>query len=198
MINNIELIKPLLKFNKDGDFYYLMILKRKKDENTNLSNHQSVRTIKTYCINSIDFLEKTMDEIITLCEVFKARAYIYLNSENHEDISHKMLIQLSKKIYSKQFNQKYLFSSVVHGKDSGSKTWIIDVDEKDEILLNNLKNNINSIQPIGEKIIATIPTKNGFHLITNKFNTLEFNKLNETVSIHKKSPTVLYLPQTIL
>ena len=32
MINNIELIKPLLNFDNEGDFYMLYVFKRKKDQ----------------------------------------------------------------------------------------------------------------------------------------------------------------------
>jgi len=56
MINNYELIAPLLNFDKKGDFYMLYILKRKKDQ-VDKDNHQSVRTIKTYCIDSLDYLK---------------------------------------------------------------------------------------------------------------------------------------------
>ena len=31
MINNFNLIKPLLDFNSEDDFYFLQILQRKKD-----------------------------------------------------------------------------------------------------------------------------------------------------------------------
>ena len=32
MINNLELIKPLLNFSEQGDFYMLYVFKRKKDQ----------------------------------------------------------------------------------------------------------------------------------------------------------------------
>ena len=63
MINNLELIKPLLNFENEGDFYMLYIFKRKKDQTTDKANHQSVRTIKTYCIESIEQLENRYEEI---------------------------------------------------------------------------------------------------------------------------------------
>jgi len=87
MINNIELIKPLLNYENKGDFYMLYVFKRKKDQpEGERDNHQSVRTIKTYCIESIDHLERRYDEIIQLCEMFKARAYIHISSNVSIDI----------------------------------------------------------------------------------------------------------------
>jgi hypothetical protein len=65
MINNLEIIRPLLNFEKPGDFYMLYVFKRKKDQpEGERDNHQSVRTIKTYCIESIDHLERRWDEVI--------------------------------------------------------------------------------------------------------------------------------------
>jgi hypothetical protein len=64
MINNLDPIKPLLNFDNEGDFYMLYIFKRKKDQpEGERDNHQSVRTIKTYCVDSIQYLENRMDEI---------------------------------------------------------------------------------------------------------------------------------------
>jgi len=43
MIDNIELIKSLVNFENEGDFYMLYIFKRKKDqEDEQKDNHQSV------------------------------------------------------------------------------------------------------------------------------------------------------------
>ena len=55
MIDNLEQIKRLLNFSEPGDFYMLYVLKRKKDQpEGERDNHQSVRTIKTYCIESVE------------------------------------------------------------------------------------------------------------------------------------------------
>ena len=84
MIDNLNLIKPLLSFDKLGDFYMLYVFNRKKDQpEGERDNHQSVRTIKTYCIESIDHLERRYDEIKQMCEMFKARAYIHVQKQNH-------------------------------------------------------------------------------------------------------------------
>lgn len=113
MINNLELIKPLLTFDKEGDFYQLFILLRKKDQTTDKANHQSVRTIKSYCITSIEYLEKRYDEIIGLCEFFKARAYIHVAKQNHYDVGLNMITEIITRVQSGQFNQKNVFDSVV-------------------------------------------------------------------------------------
>ena len=99
MINNIELIKPLLNFDNEGDFYMLYVFKRKKDQpEGEKDNHQSVRTIKSYCVTSIEYLEKRYDEIIQLCEVFKARAYIHVVKQNHKDVAMNMITEIVTRI----------------------------------------------------------------------------------------------------
>ena len=178
MINNLELIKPLLNFEKEGDFYMLYVFKRKKDQpEGERDNHQSVRTIKTYCIESIDHLERRYDEIKQLCEMFKARAYIHVQKQNHKDVSLNMMVELAQRIQSGQHNQKGLFDSVVGQIKTTEKRWIVDVDMKDEKVLLKIMKLVNGCRPEGNKIYTTIPTKNGYHLITDRFDVMEFNKI---------------------
>jgi hypothetical protein len=186
----------------------LYIFKRKKDQpEGEKDNHQSVRTIKTYCIESIDHLERRYDEIKQLCEMFKARAYIHVQKQNHMDVSLNMMIELAQRIQSGQKNQKGLFDSVVGQIKTQEKRWIVDVDTKDKIYLKQVTNRIEYLNPMvftnldtGEmesKIEAIIPTKNGYHLITKKFDVMEFKKQYPEIDIQKKNPTLLYLPESL-
>jgi len=198
MIDNLEVIKPLLNFSEKGDFYMLYVFKRKKDQpEGERDNHQSVRTIKTYCIDSVEHLDKRYDEIKQLCEMFKARAYIHVQKQNHSDVSLDMLALLAERIKNGVKNQKGLFDSVVGQIKTQEKRWIIDVDTKDKKFLRDITMDLMEIQPVGDKIEKVIPTKNGFHLITCKFNVMEFKKLYPDVDIQKKNPTLLYLPSSL-
>jgi hypothetical protein len=198
MIDNIEIIKTLLDFSEKGDFYMLYVFKRKKDQpEGERDNHQSVRTIKTYCIESIDHLERRYDEIKQLCEMFKARAYIHVQKQNHKDVSLNMLSSLAERIRDGVSNQKGLFDSVVGQIKTQEKRWIIDIDTKDIQVLRNVQVTINGCKPEGPKTKYVIPTKNGFHLITDKFDVLEFKKQYPEIDIQKKNPTLLYLPNIL-
>ena len=193
MINNIELIKPLLNFSEVGDFYMLYIFKRKKDQTTDKANHQSVRTIKTYCIESIEQLENRYDEVIQLCEMFKARGYIHIQKQNHKDVAMNMITEIVTRIQSGQINQKNVFDSVVGQIKTNEKRWIVDIDSKDAGELAGVMLSINMLcRPEGDKIEAMIPTKNGFHLITKRFDVMEFKKQYPNIDIQKKNPTLLY------
>lgn len=198
MIDNIKEIKGLLNFSDKNDFYMLYVFKRKKDQpEGERDNHQSVRTIKTYCIDSVEHLDKRYDEIKQLCEMFKARAYIHVQKQNHNDVSLDMLALLAERIKNGVKNQKGLFDSVVGQIKTQEKRWIIDVDTKDKKFLRDITMDLMEIQPVGDKIEKVIKTKNGFHLITCKFNVMEFKKLYPEVEIQKKNPTILYIPKSL-
>ena len=224
MINNLELIKSLLNFTDEGDFYMLYVFKRKKDQpEGEKDNHQSVRTIKTYCIESVDHLERRYDEIKQLCEMFKARAYIHVQKQNHFDVSLNMMVELAQRIQNGQHNQKGLFDSVVGQVKTQEKRWIVDVDMKDEDALMKIMKLINNgckpLDVVNEthlhksdgsvvvtydydpKVIKVIPTKSGYHLITKRFDVMEFNKImslqGDVPDIQKKNPTLLYLPNRL-
>jgi hypothetical protein len=218
MIDNIELIKPLLNFEKEGDFYMLYVFKRKKDQTTDKANHQSVRTIKSYCIESVEHLEQRYDEIKQLCEMFKARAYIHINKQKHKDVGMQMIVDIVNRIQSGQINQKHVFDSVVGQVKMHEKRWIVDIDTKDESLIGDVINTIDQCKPIkfraivhtykGDgtieksldivtKVIKKIPTKSGYHLITERFDVMEFKKQYADIDIQKKNPTLLYYPESL-
>lgn len=201
-MNNLKLIKPLLNFSEPGDFYMLYVFKRKKDQPAaERSNHQSVRTIKTYCIESVDHLEKRYDEIIQLCEMFRARAYIHIQKQNHSEVSLNMLADLAIRIKNGSHNQKGLFDSVVGKIKTNEKRWIVDIDTKDEIVVHRVAHIIDAVKPKGSKLITCIPTKNGYHLITKRFDVAEFSKNikmhGDVPDIQKKNPTLLYYPESL-
>lgn len=214
MINNKTLITPLLNFEKEGDFYMLYIMKRKKDQpEEERDSHQSVRTIKTYCVNSIEYLEKKYDEITQLCEMFKARAYIHVQKQNHMDVGLEMISQIAQRLKSGQINQKHIFDSVVGKIKTHEKRWVVDVDDVEFVSPVMLSHIEYVCKPItipkydevgivngyesGPKIEEIIPTKNGYHLITKRFDVLEFKKEYPDTDIQKKNPTLLYYPSSL-
>lgn len=200
MINNLGLIKPLLNFEKAGDFYMLYVFKRKKDQPLEIQNqHQSVRTIKSYCVESLEYLDKRWDEIVQLCEMFKARAYIHIQKQNHNDVGLEMISTISQKLKNGQIAQQHVFDSVVGKLKTYEKRWVVDIDTKDTTELLKIKQWIDHCRPHGEdKVITTIPTKSGYHLITKRFDVLEFKKKYPEIDIVKKNPTILYIPNSLM
>lgn len=199
MIDNIELIKPLLNFSESGDFYMLYVFKRKKDQpEGERNNHQSVRTIKTYCVESIEYLEKRYEEIKQLCEMFKARAYIHIQKQNHRDVSLNMMVALAQRIQDGNHKQQGLFDSVVGQLKTYEKRWVVDIDTKEKSFIEEVATFINvKCEPIRDKINGIIPTKNGYHLITDKFDVMTFKEKYSDTDIQKKNPTLLFLPNSL-
>lgn len=207
-INNLELIKPLLHLEKEGDFIQIFVLLRKKDQpEGQKDNHQSVRIIKSYCVESIEYLDKKMPEIIALCEYFNARAYININEKSHNNISLLMMEKLASRIRNNVKNQVNLFDTVSGELKSKRNRWIIDIDTKDERYMQKVITCIEAVKPFNPdltniepyKIIEEIPTLNGFHLITKPFDVFEFTKylfISESLipEIQKNNPTILYVP----
>jgi hypothetical protein len=199
MLDNINLITPLLNFSDPGDFYMLYVFKRKKDQPVDeRDNHQSVRTIKSYTISSIDYLNKRYPEIKELCEMFKARAYIHIQKQNHRDVSLNMMVALAERIQSGNHDQRGLFDSVVGQMKTYEKRWIVDIDNKDENFAREIQEFINTqCRPFGMKIEANIPTKNGHHLITARFDVKTFSDKYPEIDVQKKNPTLIYLPNSL-
>jgi hypothetical protein len=205
MIDNLELIKPLLNFEKEGDFYMLYVFKRKKDQTTDKAYHQSVRTIKTYCIESVEYLESRYEEIKQLCEMFKARAYIQVQKQNHQDVSLEMMVALANKIRNGQLKQQHLFDSVVGQVKTLEKRWIIDIDGisidgfAHAPFYQEMRRYISELQnETGKEVEMTfIPTRAGFHIIASPFNLQKFKERYPEVEVHKKNPTLLFLPDSL-
>ena len=205
MIDNLHQIKSLLNFEKEGDFYMLYILKRKKDQTTDKSNHQSVRTIKTYCVESVEYLEKRYEEIKELCEMFKARAYIHVQKQSHHDVSLNMLVALAERIRNGQHRQQHLFDSVVGQLKTLEKRWIIDIDGisidgfAHVPFYQEMRRYISELQnETGKEVEMTfIRTRAGFHIIASPFNLQKFKERYPEVDVQKKNPTILYIPNSL-
>lgn len=193
-VDNFDQIEKILNFENEGEFYMIQIMQRGKDQNDGRAS-SSVRIIKSYFVNSIEYLESRKDEIKSLCEFFNARACIVLNKKSQKQVSLKGLEIMAHLVAHEEY---HTFRSVFEtacgqtGSCDGNKTWIVDVDnieDKDEII-----NVLNQCEPFDyDKIVAEIPTPHGLHLITRPFNKKKFRDLyGKEIDIHDGTPTVLY------
>ena len=203
MVNNLKIIKPLLNFTSEDDYYFLQVIVRKKDRDSlpfklGGSNNNS-RLIKAYYVSSIEYLENRYEEIKALCDLFHARAMICLNKRSYYSSSHQMMVQLAQSIQSKNYRNSAMWNNV-SGKyhPVKDKTWILDIDEDEDNadFLYNLEMYILNQQPNeGEsKTIIGIPSKTGRHIITKPFDLQGFREEFPTLDIHKNNPTNLYIP----
>lgn len=206
MINNLEKILPLLHFISPDDFYFMQIIQRRK-ENRTIGADNIV--IKDYYFPSKEKLISKMDEIIKICTLFNARAYIHLNVRSYEAVSFEALKTLADRISKKEFksNRSIWATSCGRKHSDPCKKWIVDIDTKDDGFRNYIAGKISECDPIGFKILEELETKNGWHLITKPFNTQQFQSNIYTelvfcggdedfkkVDIQKNHPTILFVP----
>jgi hypothetical protein len=192
-IDAYNLIKPLLVFDSDDDFYHLQVLKRKK-ENPELGSNSLV--LKTYYINSLEYLNMKYPEIKSMCEFSNARAMINLNRRSFEKIAFQTLRKVSEQIFNKDFRSVRKSYETVCGAygNEKNKKWIIDIDNFDKSYDREVQDYINNIQPIGGKLYVNLPTRNGHHLITKPFRLDLFKQKFPELDVHKDNPCNIYIP----
>lgn len=205
MINNFEQIQNLLTFNSDDIYYHLQIIRRGKDHPGLPSAN---RVIKSYFICSIESLNKLEEEIKKLCKLFQARAYINLTPKSIKKTSLLQLKYLSERIYNGDYKKIWKSWDSCAGEVKGEvPRWIVDIDDVKELdyvrifIINQCEprfiepDNSYPIYSLNkDKVIAKVPTKSGYHLITKPFNLQQFKEKYPNIGVHKNNPTVLYIP----
>jgi len=202
MVDNKELIKPLLIFPNNECFYFIQILQRKKDhKGTALggSNNNS-RLIKAYYITGIDKLETHWEEMVKLAQLFDARISINLNPRNFQKAAFHLLQKVANQMSNGDFyGVRKAYDSVCGAYHSEmDKRWLIDIDKEDIPNRGRIVEVINLLQSSitnrEYSILAILPSKSGSHIITNPFNLESFSKEFPSIEVHKNNPTNLYIP----
>ena len=128
MTDNIKLIKSLLEFNSSDDFYFLQLLKRRKD---NPEMVKDMTVISNYYIRSIDHLDQVLPIIIQQCDAINCRAYFRLNRRSFKKCAYEMNLLLAEYLKIGEYaSARSLFNTIV-GKNHADPDpkWIIDVDD---------------------------------------------------------------------
>lgn len=193
MIDNFELITPLLKFPNNDIYYHLQIIRRGKDHpNLPAAN----RMIKAYFITDVNDLNFYKQEIKDLCKFFEARAYINLAPKSIRKTTMLQLKYLAQRTYEDNFQKIWKSWNTCAGEIKGEESrWVVDIDCSLEKMIYwwDIKEYINEkCEPVGNKIISIIPTKSGNHLITSPFNIKQFKEKYPDIDVHKNNPTLLY------
>lgn len=193
MVDNFNLIEPLFYFNEANNmFFHCQIVQRAKDHPEKKVRE---RSIQTYLIRSKSHLLELKDEIILLCNHYKARAYINTSSKDFIEVNKLLLNKLASYNYDNNIqaiNPSRLLNSCIGEITSRKPMWIIDIDDlsiKDDVY--------QYFKEIGYEGygIVEIPTVQGCHLLTTKFNTNRFQAKFPNIDIHKNSMgTLLYCP----
>lgn len=198
MVDNFEQIRSLLKWRTEDDFYFLQILQRKKDHKegrVNGSNNNS-RLIRAYFIKNLDHFDFIRPEVVELCKLFNARAGINLNRRSFKKMALQQLRKVTDQILNEQYNKAHKAYSSVCGaySNESDKNWILDIDEVGRSTNNIILFAERECKPEGLKYVATIPSKNGYHLIMRPFDLSKFREEFPDIEVHKNNPTNLYIP----
>lgn len=197
-IDNIAVLLMLLDFENENDFYYVEIIKRRK-ENPDLSKN-SIKIIDFF-IKSKEDLIKKYGLIKTICEYENARAYISVNKKSFKTLTNQLNLSLLKRTINNKGYETFngTVSHIISDMfDSSTKKWIIDVDfdfENDTPFeVNELYQTIINLQKEGnrEPVFDILPTVNGLHIITRPFNLKKFKERFSNISVHKNGLTLLY------
>ena len=140
-IDNFAIVKDnILRFNEDGEFYMVLVLKRRKDTKGNMAEgvNEDNRLIKHYFVYDKEYLEKKANAIMTLCEQNNARAYILPQRRScrlalwslHDKVSDTL------KDGSMNVHFDHLIRTCVAGmhetEEKWHKRWVIDIDADDK------------------------------------------------------------------
>lgn len=192
MINNLD------EFNrerKDGEFYFIQILLRKKDQpewTIGLNWNNSVRCLRTYYIDSPEKLEKYKNEMIDICDMFNARLYMHPARRSKLNVALKCIGLLGEYIMKNNLERVPNLYTTACGSIMGSeKIWVVDVDSKDDLLLSEVRLAIGNTRP-NKLPLQTLETKNGYHILCNPFDLSSWGFSD--IDVHKNNPTILYVP----
>lgn len=204
MINNFKLIESLLSFDNPDLFYHVQIIRRGKDHPILSSAN---KTIKTYYVDNAEYLHKHIQEIIDLCEYFKARAYINLSPKSYKKCTLQCISDMASRAKDGDFKKIHkCWNSVVGFIKSSDPHWVIDVDSPTDGTISEFVeyeceplhyHMEGSNKVYDSKIYDYIPTKNGYHIITKPFNLQQFKEQYPNIDVHKNNPTILYIPKSL-
>ena len=189
MVDNIELIRRILEFDKFGEFYYISIMQRNKDGVKVASSHDNYRRIRTFYVFSLEEFDRAIPFIKEICSKINARCYIELNRKDIFQCQLECIKRLTECIEHQTTKSRAIMDSVVMKAPSRDKLWLIDVDgyKADNSIIGDI---IEYIENHRGTHYAVIPTVNGCHIITSKFDPRDFQF--ENCEIKRNAFTLLY------
>jgi len=218
MVNNFEYIKNHLSFLNEKSFYFIQILKRKKE---NPEQKSYSRPIESFYVFSTEQFERMMPHIIEKCEEHRARAYIKMNCLDAESVMLGQIAELTRVIRDGDWrNMASTLNSACGqcGKQNGNeKLYLVDLDDEYADKVEEIKEYIDSLQPLKyvseinyynfnkerimykdkliSKIKMEIPTRHGTHLLITGFDKQTFKQNYPHIDVHDDGITLLYFPE---
>lgn len=191
IINNFDKFK---RERKEGEFYFIQIIKRKKDnpEVSWINGNNHARCIKEYSIYTADDLAKRKDEMIDIAEVCNARIYVHPARRSLDTVRKQLCLLIAENIASNKHNISWLYRHACGLVNWTQKLWIVDIDNVwKSHTLTAIKRTILAVKWMA-RIVMQLSTKNWCHLITTPFDLQKFKEIYPYIDVHKNNPTLLY------
>lgn len=203
VVDNFELVSKLMNFNSDDDFYFVEIIKRKKDNPNDAFRYRQFITY--YWITSQSDLMSKRDEIISVCEQNNARAYIYMNPRSanvvneYSKVLRKRFAQRGKG-YGKYRGHEIEFACGQHKDWDSRPISFIDIDTNNTAVFDKVKEILNTygITPMAEYktpnggLHILLPDKRARYIDFSMFDGGKHLGQYATVHFNIDSPTLLY------
>lgn len=191
IVDNWKLIRQHLDFSDPDKFYFIQLQQRKKDDNTFPANN---RTVKSYFIFTLDEYDAIESEAKRLSDETCSRVYIRLNRRSSKDVTVRIIQDAAKMLQDNNFQHLKNIVGSCAGEICSEKdrTWIVDLDTTDEDIIDSIYTQIQLMPTNPGKILFQVPTLNGVHLITTKFDSKLFSEIYPNIDLHKDNPTLLY------
>lgn len=196
-VDNFNKLSEYFDILKDKeDFFYIQIIQRKKDGNV-----KSECVIRNFYVYNKEYFFKRKELIQQLCQQYNAIAYFWINPRNARKVTLECIKSYADMLTQNNCCKGYKLwdkKCSAHASSEYTQLWIVDVDSKDQKLLDQVIAMVNKCRGNEEnKIKDIIHTINGYHLITTKFDTHHFQQLCRIdniplIDIHKDNPTLLY------
>ncbi len=207
-IDNFDTIKlRLMNFEeKDNLFMHVQVLRRGKDHPDLPAAN---KLIKSWLVRSQEHLDSIREEVVFLCDHYKARAYISCAPKSIAKLNTLIMRKMADNLHTGNIiNPWHVFNSACGELQGVEKRWVLDVDTKDIDKWNAIEHCIETLwlkanlQDWGKRRFETwwltaVSTPSGVHYIVRPFNLQEFKKKFPDVEVKKNGLTALYVPESI-
>lgn len=201
MTDNFKRYKELIMLNGglpdnndhgNLDKYYVIELIRRGKDNQDMpaANYH----FRNYYIYSWKDLDRYEDEVKSICDLLRLRAYCSVNYKLMSQVALDTIAESARRIAAHDYKKFYNIFESCSGKfsDRNNNLWVIDIDEpRSESLYNEMTFYINSMRSGYDKnVVFRMPTRSGVHFITRPFNLKQFKDGFNTVFPNTDIPDV--------
>ena len=206
MIDHFSFLESRLNDLKPGEFYPVIVLKRRKDNPEMKKGCKIVYRTNIYTLND---LNETKVKIIENCRLHNARCYVKINKRSDEKVSGELIKYVLDRHLKKEFHfAREAYDHCVGISDaSETRYFLIDVDVEGETTtpieeaveeIEKCLNGLKILKRMKDFPICKLRTKNGYHVLAPGFDSKTFGETVKTfpkitMSIRKDADTLLYL-----